>query len=181
MPDKTEIKINKINFKINKTKPLIMKPESTVKDVAEKTLKGFSEKIKEVKLWGPSSKFPGQIVGLKHRVKDIELIYSAKEDLYKQAVTKKGYEIEKYSVRIVQRHLKAIFDELFNIGLNQKDTKNRTVIHTLRHTFASHLAINSTPIFTISKLMNHSDIKMTMRYAKVSSQTGRDSVKGLYE
>ena len=31
------------------------------------------------------------------------------------------------------------------------------VIHSLRHTFASHLAINGTPIFTVQKLMNHNE------------------------
>ena len=54
-----------------------------------------------------------------------------------------------------------------------------TLIHTLRHTFASHLAINGTPIFTIQKLMNHKDIKMTLRYAKLSPDSGRDAVVGL--
>lgn len=36
------------------------------------------------------------------------------------------------------------------------------------HTFASYLAINGTPIFTIKELMNHKDIEQTMRYAKLS-------------
>ncbi|WP_193356999.1 tyrosine-type recombinase/integrase [Aliarcobacter butzleri] len=45
---------------------------------------------------------------------------------------------------------------------------NRTVIYTLKHTFASHLAINRIPIFTIKELMNHSDIEQTMRYANYS-------------
>jgi len=53
--------------------------------------------------------------------------------------------------------------------LDTKDSKNKVVIHTLRHTFTSHLAINGTPIFTIQKLMNHRDINMTLRYAKFSS------------
>lgn len=63
---------------------------------------------------------------------------------------------------------KKIFNKLFNQKLDKNDRKNRVVVHTLRHTFASHLAINGTPIFTIQKLMNHKDIKMTMRYAKTS-------------
>ena len=86
----------------------------------------------------------------------------------------------KYPTRTLQRHLKAIIDDLFNIGLDTRDTKNRVVIHTLRHTFASHLAINGTPIFTIQKLMNHSDIKMTMRYAKLAPDSGLNAIKGLY-
>lgn len=55
-------------------KPVIMKPKSTVKDVAEKILKGFSKKVKTTKIWGPSSKFGGQIVGLNHKLKDLATV-----------------------------------------------------------------------------------------------------------
>jgi integrase len=79
----------------------------------------------------------------------------------------------------IQKPLREIFDRLFNAKLDKKDRKNRVVFHTLRHTFASHLAINGTPIFTIQKLMNHKDIKMSMRYAKLSPESGRESVNGL--
>lgn len=75
--------------------------------------------------------------------------------------------------------LRKLFNKLFNEGLDKKDTKNRVVIHTLRHTFASHLAINGTPIYTIQKLMNHKEISMTMRYAKLNDQVGRDAVATL--
>ncbi len=54
--------------------PIILKPDSTVKDVAEKILKGFSKKVKETKIWGPSSKFPGQKVGLQHKLKDLDVV-----------------------------------------------------------------------------------------------------------
>jgi uncharacterized protein len=54
--------------------PVIMKPYSTVKDIAEKILKGFSKKIKKTKIWGPSSKFSGQIVGLNHKLKDMDTV-----------------------------------------------------------------------------------------------------------
>ena len=56
------------------------------------------------------------------------------------------------------------------------DFQNKVVIYTLRHTFASHLAIQGTPIFTIQKLMNHKDIKQTMRYAKLAPDSGRDFI-----
>ena len=55
-------------------KPIIMEKEDTVKKVAEKILKGFSEKVIETKIWGPSSKFPGQIVGLGHKLKDLDTV-----------------------------------------------------------------------------------------------------------
>ena len=55
-------------------KPIIMKPDSNISDVAEKILKGFSKNIAETKIWGPSSKFPGQKVGLKHKLKDLDVV-----------------------------------------------------------------------------------------------------------
>jgi len=55
-------------------KPIIMSPDSTVYHVAEKILKGFSTKVKETKIWGPSSKFPGQKVGLSHKLKDLDVV-----------------------------------------------------------------------------------------------------------
>ena len=45
-----------------------------VKDVAEKILKGFSNKVVETKIWGPSSKFPGQKVGLNHKLIDLDVV-----------------------------------------------------------------------------------------------------------
>jgi len=82
--------------------------------------------------------------------------------------------------RTIQRKLKVILDRLFNQGLDSRDFKNRVVIHTLRHTFASILVINGVPIFTVKTLLNHSSIEMTMRYAKLSPDSGSLAVKGLY-
>jgi len=81
----------------------------------------------------------------------------------------------------IQRKLKKIMDELFNRDLDIKDTKNRAVPHTLRHTFASQLVIQGVPIFTVKTLLNHSSIEMTMRYAKLAPDSGSTAVKGLYE
>jgi len=55
-------------------RPIILDPDSTVERVAEKILHGFSKKVKETKIWGPSSKFPGQKVGLKHKLKDLDVV-----------------------------------------------------------------------------------------------------------
>ncbi len=79
------------------------------------------------------------------------------------------------------RTIRSTLNKLFNQELAKDDRKNRVVIHTFRYTFTSHLAINGTPIFTIQKLMNHKDIKMTMRYAKLAPDSGMDDmVKNLY-
>ena len=81
--------------------------------------------------------------------------------------------------RTLRRKLSHILTRLFNQDLDYDDRKNRAVIHTLRHTFASQLAINGTPIFTIQKLLNHKDIKQTLRYAKLAPDSGRDMVDKL--
>ncbi|RUM45485.1 MAG: site-specific integrase [Hydrogenimonas sp.] len=88
---------------------------------------------------------------------------------------------EPLTSRQIQVPLKRVLDNLFNQGLKPNDRKNRVVIHTLRHTFASHLAINGTPIYTIQRLMNHKDISMTLRYAKLAPDSGREAVKGLFK
>lgn len=58
----------------DREKPLILFPNASVNEVAKKVLRGFSNKIKEIKIWGPSSKFPGQKVGLKHKLKDLDVV-----------------------------------------------------------------------------------------------------------
>ncbi|WP_170018792.1 site-specific integrase [Campylobacter sp. RM16190] len=88
---------------------------------------------------------------------------------------------EKTEKKRIQRRLKPILDKLFNSGLVRSDRGNRVVIHTLRHTFASLLAIQGTPIYTIQRLLNHKDIKQTTRYAKLSPKSGADEVKRLFD
>jgi integrase len=76
--------------------------------------------------------------------------------------------------------LTKIFNQ-FNNGLLKDDRANRVVIHTLRHTFASHLAIAGVSIQEIQKLMNHKDIKQTLKYAKLSPDSGRKFAENLYK
>lgn len=82
-----------------------------------------------------------------------------------------------YTNQYYYRKLQPIFDELFNDESTERNQK--VTIHTLRHTFASHLAINETPILTIKKLMNHNDINTTMKYAKLSKSSGEIHVNRL--
>ncbi len=55
-------------------RPIILPQGSTVKNVAEKILHGFSSKVKETFITGPSSKFPNQKVGMKHVLKDLDVV-----------------------------------------------------------------------------------------------------------
>jgi len=54
--------------------PVVLQPNSTLQDVAEKILHGYSKKVKYAKITGPSCKFPNQKVGLKHVVKDKDVV-----------------------------------------------------------------------------------------------------------
>lgn len=54
--------------------PMILRENATVANVADKILKGMSKKIKKTHIWGPSSKFPGQMVGLEHKLKDKDIV-----------------------------------------------------------------------------------------------------------
>lgn len=52
-------------------------------------------------------------------------------------------------------------------------------IHDLRHTFASILIQQGTPIYHIMQLLGHSDIKTTQKYAHLSKNSLQDVVRTL--
>jgi len=56
--------------------------------------------------------------------------------------------------------------------------KNLT-LHTLRHTFISHLVMNGVDLVTVKELAGHSDIKTTMRYAHLTPEHLRKSINKL--
>lgn len=49
--------------------------------------------------------------------------------------------------------------------------------HTLRHTFASHLAMRGATLKVIQELLGHATILMTMRYAHLAPEISRDAVR----
>jgi integrase len=79
-----------------------------------------------------------------------------------------------------------VFSEVFRTvanrcGLNDgiDDPRHRIVFHSLRHTFASWLALAGTDIYRIKALMRHKTITMTMRYAHLIPDATRDAVHNL--
>ena len=51
--------------------------------------------------------------------------------------------------------------------------------HTLRHTFASHLAMRGVPLNAVQALLGHSSITTTMRYAHLAPSTLRAAIDQL--
>ncbi|USR60640.1 tyrosine-type recombinase/integrase [Lelliottia amnigena] len=49
--------------------------------------------------------------------------------------------------------------------------------HVLRHTFASHFMMNGGNILVLQRVLGHTDIKMTMRYAHFAPEHLEDAVK----
>jgi site-specific recombinase XerD len=74
-----------------------------------------------------------------------------------------GQDGGKYSVRSAQK--------VFENALKKARINKNVGIHSLRHSFATHLLENGTDISFIQHLLGHNDIKTTMRYAKVAQKS----------
>jgi integrase/recombinase XerD len=86
------------------------------------------------------------------------LIYKPKEYLFN------GYRpASRYSVRTIQHLMQKA---LVKAGL---ENKNYT-IHTIRHSFATHLLDSGTDLHTIKELLGHSNLQTTMRYMHLTAR-----------
>lgn len=70
------------------------------------------------------------------------------------------------------------FKTSFNTLLKTAKVFNAS-IHTMRHTYASHLAINGVPLKTIQELLGHSDMETTLIYAHLSPEHKQREVNKL--
>lgn len=67
------------------------------------------------------------------------------------------------------------------LGWNDGVTDRRQVVvfHTLRHTFASWLTMDGTPLLVTKELLGHKCIEMTMRYSHLAPSQARAAVERL--
>jgi len=65
----------------------------------------------------------------------------------------------------------------FNKGII--DQRQKVVFHTLRHSYASWLAEAGTDIYTIGKLLGHSTVQMSARYAHLGPGVMQEAVERL--
>jgi integrase len=79
---------------------------------------------------------------------------------------KYGWEIPQLSNADYNRHLKAL-GQMAGI-------KTRLHSHLARHTFATYMLRNGVKIENVSKMLGHTNITQTQRYAKVLAQSVHD-------
>jgi len=70
----------------------------------------------------------------------------------------------------------ARISKLFTKYLREAGYGKEFTFHSLRHTFASHLVQNGVSLYIVSKLLGHSDIKVTEIYSHLSPETFHDAV-----
>lgn len=78
-----------------------------------------------------------------------------------------------------QWRMRRVFDELFNKDLT--DSRDKVVIHTLRHTTASLLVQNGTPLQVVQKVLDHESIRSTERYAKLHQDNIKSELHRLWQ
>jgi integrase len=67
-----------------------------------------------------------------------------------------------------RRHDKREVQRAFDVAKRISGVREELTPHSIRHTFASWHAMAGTPLHTIARLLGHSDVRMTMRYAHLS-------------
>jgi len=87
-----------------------------------------------------------------------------------------GRLVETYHRKVEKRCWPSLLKELADIC----KIKKVLTFHVARHTFSTTICLdNGLPIETLSKMLGHSDIKITQAYAKVSNRKIEEDVNKL--
>ena len=73
--------------------------------------------------------------------------------------------------------------QTFRLAMDKAKINKAASVHTLRHSFATHLLEDGVDIVTIKELLGHSNIETTMKYlhvAKINRSTAHSPFDTLY-
>ena len=88
----------------------------------------------------------------------------------REAILRNNNRLFTLSQATVNHRLKEYF-----VKINRSDVR----VHDLRHSFATYLASQNVPIQVISSLLDHSDVKITMRYYHRQENTLREALENI--
>lgn len=110
-----------------------------------------------------------------------ELYHFLKKNMFRPS--REGYLVHAKGKPVKYGTLQSRISNLLKEFNKNVDKSNKAVIHTFRHTFASHLALNGVPIPQIQKLLNHKNIEQTMIYAHLADDKISDyeAIEKLYK
>ncbi len=80
------------------------------------------------------------------------------------------------SYSAIQQSLGFVFDRLFNKGVKGYDVRHKVSLYTLRHSSASLMLEATGDIYKVSKLLGHSSVVTTQRYAKHTDKALEDGI-----
>ena len=103
--------------------------------------------------------------------------------LERKTKTKSEYVFGHYNTGKKMNYISGYNTVISFLGLNKGivDPRERVVFHTLRHTYASWLAISGTPIYTIKELMRHKTLEVTLRYAHLIPDHKREIIEKVFQ
>lgn len=88
--------------------------------------------------------------------------------------------LQKNGERVTETVIKKGFYRALNdCKVIPDDKRDRVVLHSLRHSCASFLVAAGVPLLDVARLLGHSTLSVTMRYAHFSPESGRAAVAKL--